>query len=426
MWLPSRSVLLTATAWLALAGINGNAPRANLRVMLPGRFAPVRESCGTGKDLVVQALERIQANSSSAQLVDADELLKRASDLCSESGDAWYYRSLVEAKLGRVRIATFAMQNAQSFSSDALNEGLNPFVLATPGTNGAAPPAKVRQKWALIIGIGDFADPNIEPLRYSMGDAESFRDVLLDAKGGGFKAGNVRLLTNQDATLRGIKEGINWLARSAAPDDMVVVYVATHGSSRDLDTVGANYIITHDTEVGANINPDSLYATALPMVELANAVATRVKARRTAVFLDTCYSGGSTEAGGKLLAPGVATASVSAATLEHISQGTGRIILTASRTDEESLESDTLHHGYFTYFLVQALRDRPEQPLSRVFAYVQQHVAEKVAADYKQYNLHQDPVMSRSADDADFSLVAGGEGATASVAKSAAGVKGLR
>ncbi len=41
-----------------------------------------------------------------------------------------------------------------------------------------------------------------------------------------------------------------------------------------------------------------MYATAYPMVELANAVATRMKALRTAVFLDTCYSGGAAGAGG--------------------------------------------------------------------------------------------------------------------------------
>jgi hypothetical protein len=45
--------------------------------------------CGAAKDLTVQALERMQANSDSSQLQDANELLKRASDLCSKLGEAW-------------------------------------------------------------------------------------------------------------------------------------------------------------------------------------------------------------------------------------------------------------------------------------------------------------------------------------------------
>jgi hypothetical protein len=402
-----RSAILFALGSIALLTSPGSLPH-RLAGMGYASFQREGHNCATARDLVVQALEGLQANSTPGQLSDANELLKRASDLCSESGDAWYYRSLVEAKLGHAPVAAYAMRTAQTFPSEALAEKLNPFVLSTP--NGVAPPSRIRQKWALLIGIGSFTDPNIEPLRFTTGDAQAFRDVLLDAKGAGFKPENVRMLLDKDATLRGIKESVNWLARSADPDDLVVVYIATHGSSRDLDTVGANYIIANDTQVGAKMDPDSLYATALPMVELANAIATRLKSERTAVFLDTCYSGGAAEAGGKLLAPGVATASVSAATLSHISQGTGRIIFAASRTDQESLESDTLHHGYFTYYLVQALHDHPDMQLSKVFAYVEQHVSDKVSIDFKQYHLQQNPVMSRSADDTDFSLAASGSG----------------
>jgi len=80
--------------------------------------------------------------------------------------------------------------------------------------------------------------------------------------------------------------------------------VATHGSPRSLDTAGgANYIVTYDTEIKSLDTPDqdALYATALPMVELANAVATRMKALRTAVILDTCYSGGAVTNASKLM-----------------------------------------------------------------------------------------------------------------------------
>jgi hypothetical protein len=183
------------------------------------------------------------------------------------------------------------------------------------------------------------------------------------------------------------------------------VYVATHGSSRDVDTVGVNYIITHDTEIGASIDPDSLYATALPMVEIANAIATRVKARRAAIFLDTCYSGNATVKDGKLIAPGIKNAAPSPQTLDHIKQGAGRIVFAASGTEEESLESDTLKHGFFTYFLVQALHEQGGSiPLSRIFDYTKQHVSERVATEFRQYHLQQNPVMSRSEDDTDFAL----------------------
>jgi hypothetical protein len=186
-----------------------------------------------------------------------------------------------------------------------------------------------------------------------------------------------------------------------------------------MDTVGVNYIITHDTEVGANVDPDLLYATALPMVDIANAIATRVKATRAAIFLDTCYSGNAAvKEGSKLIAPGVASASLTPSALDHIKQGTGRIVFAASGTEEESLESDSLKHGFFTYFLVQAFHDQSgSAPLSRIFDYTQQHVSERVATEFKQYHLKQTPVMSRSDDTTDFALNPVSTNTTASLSK---------
>jgi uncharacterized caspase-like protein len=383
--------------------------------------------CGAGVDLVVQALEKVKADSRLDQLEDANQLLKRATELCAELGDAWYYRSLVERQLGHIPQADFAMRKAKMFPSDASTDQLNPFVLSTPRSRsltspGNNTPGSARagggEKWALIVGIGTFQDHNIEPLRYTVNDAQSFASVLIDPKYGNFKTANVHTLTNDQATTRNIKAQLNWLARSAAPDDLVVVYVATHGSSRDMDTVGVNYVITHDTEVGANIDPDSLYATALPMVDIANAIATRVKATRAAIFLDTCYSGNATVKNSKLIAPGVASASLTQKTLDHIKQGSGRIIFAASGTEEESLESDSLKHGFFTYFLVQALHEQTgSAPLSRIFDYTQQHVSERVATEFRQYHLKQTPIMSRSEDNTDFALNPLAPGTSASLSR---------
>jgi hypothetical protein len=368
--------------------------------------------CGAGKDLVVQALERVQADSGADQLEDADQLLKRAIELCSDLGEAWYYRSLVETRLGHAQLAGYAMRQAQLFPSDAFSERLNPFVLASPRARGLETPAPGEppkpsggppQKWALVIGIASFQDKVIPPLSYTASDAKSFADLLLSPQYGQFKQENVHVLLNEQATTRHIKEQLNWLARSAGPDDIVVVYIAAHGSPREVDTAGVSYIITNDTDIGTDINSpdvDSLYATALPMVDLANAVATRVRAERTAIFLDTCYSGNATDK--RLMLPGIASGSISPATLDHIKQGSGRMIFTASGANEESLESDAIKHGYFTYYLVQALEQQSGAiPLSQAFTYVQQHVHMRAQTEA---HAEQNPVLSRSEGTTDFSL----------------------
>jgi uncharacterized caspase-like protein len=401
--LPSRILLV------ALLGL---APGAWPRAWAQG------VKCGAGQDLVVQALERVTPQSGNNAFLDALELLKHAVSVCPELGDAWYYRSLIEKRLGHDSLATYALGKAQFNGSEALDQGLNPLELSTPSSRGipaqagpapeaSAPPAlpgPVQQKWALVVGIGDFTDSEIPHLNYTTADASAFADALEDPGIGQFPADNVHLLTDKQATTKNIKEQLNWIARHAGPDDLVVIYVATHGTPRTNDSAGgANYLVTYDTEVytGDNFNEDALYATAYPMVELANAVATRMKALRTVVFLDTCYSGGAAAAGAPTTTEKLANTAPSEAMLSHMSLGTGRIVIAASENNEESLESDKLHHGYFTYYLLQTLKNgKGLTPLSQVYASVEQQVSQTVSAQGK----HQHPVMNRSSADADFAL----------------------
>ena len=240
------------TQWLTLAllvqsGLPGLAGRSVQRPRA-SQQGQAGESCTTGQDLIVQALEKLNPNSPVSAVQDANRSMQRATDLCAESGTAWYYRSLLESRLQHKPQADYAMRQAMLFPSDALRDQLNPFVLAAPPGKGK-PPARIRERWALVVGIGDFADKRIGKLAYTTADATAMRDVLVDPKLGGFRPENVRLLTDAGASLADIKMGINWLARSAAPEDLVVVYVASHGSPRRVDTAGATYILTHDTAI---------------------------------------------------------------------------------------------------------------------------------------------------------------------------------
>lgn len=356
-------------------------------------IAAAQNRCGAGKDLVVQALERVPPGSNASTMEDGVELLKHAIGECESLGDAWYYRSLLERKLGNARKADYSLQKARDNNSEALQQNLDPFTLST--RPNVPPSSTVRDKWALVVGIGKFKQPEIDQLKYAAADASAFADWLKNPAYGRFKPDHLVMLTNTEATTRNIKEKLNWLARSAAPDDMVVIYIATHGSSRKMDTRGVNYIITYDTEVGKNMdNEDALFATALPMVDVANTVASRVAAQRAAIFVDTCYGAAAAGGGTKLVAPGVASASVSSETLNRIAQGTGRAVLAASTADQESLEDSTLGHGYFTYYLLEGLRkNQGQDSLAKIFPYVKQQVSARAEQRWK---MQQTPVMSQS------------------------------
>lgn len=374
-----------------------------LASLLLASIASAQERCGAGTDLMVQALERVQPNSPPTQLRDAVELLKHATNECVSLGDAWYYRSLLERKLGNTRLADYSIEKARQNNSEALQQQIDPFVLSTG--RDLKPVGTVREKWALVVGVGKFRDPAIPSLHYTAADADSFAQSLVNPNVGRFKPANVAVLTDLQATTRNIREKLNWLARSAQPDDLVVIFIAAHGSSRDFDTAGVNYIITADTEISPKasaardrtsdtdkyVDHDALFATALPMVDVANTVASRVRATRVAVFLDTCFSGAAAGSGGtKNVSESMNFKPVSTATLSRMSAGAGRVILAASQDNQESLESSAIGHGYFTYYVLQELQQsKGMDPMGKLYVFVRDQVATR--AQQKQI-----PVMSQS------------------------------
>ena len=354
--------------------------------------ASAQERCGAAKDLMVQALERIKPGSA-VGAEDGVQLLKHATELCAGLGDAWYYRSLFERKLNQLAKGDYALRNAQKYRSEALDDGVDPFSIATdkPQPPSKLPPGKVRRKWALVIGISQFADKKIPQLVYPAKDARDFAALLEDEQVCRFNPESVHILLNGDATTKQIKADLNWLARSAQPDDLVVVFIASHGSPREMDTRNVNYIVTNDTEISS---PDQLFATALAMVEITEVIRSRIQARRTLVLLDTCHSGAAAGARGLRLSADIGVSSLSSETLDSIRQGFGRAIITSSQAGQQSYESDDIKHGYFTYFLLQALRKSAgKDSIDKMFSYIRDQVSSSVAAKLK---AQQTPVLSQS------------------------------
>ena len=352
-------------------------------------FGEGGERCGLAKDFMVQALEQIKTGSRE-EVEDGLQLLKHSNEQCMSLGDAWYYRSLFEQKLGHAPQAEYSGKKAKFFGSDAMEEKADPFNLAAPPIPGEKPSSVVHDKWALVIGINKFQDTHVPRLKYTSKDARDFAALLRDPAYGRFPEDHVHVLTDEQATTRRIKEELNWLARNAAKNDLVVVFLSSHGSPREKDTAGVNYVITNDTDLK---DADSLFATALPMVELADVVRTRIQARRTAIFLDACHSGAPAVAAA--MGAGVfSTSQVAGATFDRLTQGVGRVIITSSEAKQKSYESDKVQNGYFTYHLVRALRqDGGSANVEKVFDNVREQVSKQVLADWK---VHQTPVMSKS------------------------------
>ena len=87
----------------------------------------------------------------------------------------------------------------------------------------------VKDKWALVIGISKFANPQYN-LKYAAKDAQDFYNYLVTD--GNFKKDHVLLLLNENATRRNIMSafGDKFLPAVCREGDMFTIYISTHGT----------------------------------------------------------------------------------------------------------------------------------------------------------------------------------------------------
>jgi uncharacterized caspase-like protein len=195
--------------------------------------------------------------------------------------------------------------------------------------------------WALLIGISKYPKlPQDLWLQYPDSDARQLAAFLESARGGGVPPEQIRLLTNEQATLSSVRDSIaTFLRTKPGPADTVYIFVAGHGT---VDSTGA-YILTADSD------PENLSRTALPMGELHTAVnAEMTKAARVILLADVCRA--ASIAGTKTDSLG--------AEVKGLGEGQGELLgLMAARPKELSNEAPQFGggHGAFTWSLLRGL-----------------------------------------------------------------------
>ncbi len=344
-----------------------------------------QEGCAVSKDLVVRALELVSATPARDDLSNGILLLKQAEEACDENGDAWYYRSLFERKLGRGN-PQYSLGKARERNSAALKSEDDPFYLATPATRGVhiapqgarpeARPAGPAQKWALVVGIATFSDARLN-LKFTDKDATSMAALLKDPVYGKFRArsreADCGCGGDHGQCTRGVKlAGAASCGKRSGGD--------LHRDARHVARPGHGRRELHgDLRHGREIAGRTLFDGHSAGGDFKHG-ADSAAALKAVVILDTCHSQGA------LSQTVTVPASISPQMVDHIREGTGRVMMGASQAEESSYESPKYGHGLFTYYLLQGMKERKDAPIDKIFEYVKAHVEQDAAANgWKQH-----------------------------------------
>lgn len=216
-------------------------------------------------------------------------------------------------------------------------DGLEPFAKA-----GATARALKGKRYALIIGIDTFADPQFHALKYTTQDARALGAALKDFD-------HVTILTSAERTTRAsILEHLAKIKSDASsPQDTVLVYFSTHGTLAQAPGMALErYLVVQDTRQRV------VRQTGLSVEEI-NRWMAGLRATKRALILATCHSGQGKSILSDELTQAIASHKSSPPPLEERSEAS--VILAAAGLREVAREDERLGHDIYTYFLLQAL-----------------------------------------------------------------------
>ncbi len=189
--------------------------------------------------------------------------------------------------------------------------------------------------YMLSVGISDFANSSYN-LDFADDDAQSMSDLYRRQEGLLFESTTITQLTDKQATKANILQAFQQLEQQATKDDIVVIFMASHGINHQ----GDFYVLPHDGDV------NRLKETLISWENFANVLGNLPS--KVIMYLDACHSG--------KLGDNVSKNNTEA--LRHMSSDrNGVVIMSASTGDESSLENADWGHGVFTYALLQGMNE---------------------------------------------------------------------
>ena len=229
----------------------------------------------------------------------------------------------------------------QREQEEGTSRGVRALENAGAETGEAGPSRTYANRHALVIGINDYEDPGYPDLGYAVADAQAIAKIVVEQFK--FEEQNVKLLLNGDATKDAIEEALEeWAADvdRVGEEDLLVVFFAGHGVTRDLGSRGSRgYLVPVDGEKDRKGRP--AWSSVFGMNELED-ISEAIPAKHALFILDCCFGGLAVKRSDPPVAAGLTSRA--------------RQVITAGGADQEVLDTGGGGHSVFTGALLSAMR----------------------------------------------------------------------
>jgi tetratricopeptide (TPR) repeat protein len=243
----------------------------------------------------------------------------------------------------------------------------------------SALPAKSK-RWALVIGVDKYLDPQISPLKGSDNDARLIADALV--RYAGFPQDQVILLSTDQPVERqptrvNILRRLSNLSTAVPKDGLLLISFAGHGMERG----GQAFLLPADAQVSDQIS--FLEETALSVSRIKERIK-ETGVGQVVVLLDACRN----DPGGRADAPNPLSAAYTSGFNFDVRNREVQAFATVYATGigQRAYEYTEKKQGYFSWAVVEGLKggaanEKGEVTLSQLVKYVQDTVPKRITVD---------------------------------------------
>lgn len=230
-----------------------------------------------------------------------------------------------------------------------------------------------RDKWALLIGVGNYQNPNLGQRDFALADVSMLSKVLKSEAAGRFGSGHVYSLIDEKASQVAIQKNVleHWLLQKTLPNDMILLCFVGKATPAD---IGDDIILCP-----YDFDPAQPMFSGVSLSQLLKTVKSRSQAKSIVVVLDLTP----VDPSKPLPSP------------QEIVAQTGITILSASSAGQASLDSPKYLSSIFMHYLVEAIEQTAgTQSLEALF----EHLAGRVQDDARtEFQCAQRPELLLSA-----------------------------